>query len=77
MPSRGAPRKAVSRVVQVTCHMSPREAEVIRAQARLSDRSVSSEVRRALLTYYEVNPVAVGTGRGSETNRAGTRYEQQ
>ena len=57
-------------------HVTPAEATAIRERAEQADRSISSELRRALRSYLTENPVAASTGRGSET-RVAARHVQR
>jgi hypothetical protein len=73
VPGHGSP---AGRSEYVGGHVTPAEASAIRALAAEADRSVSSEVRRAILFYLaskDESPAAVGTGRGSKDRVAARR----
>jgi hypothetical protein len=72
VPGHGSP---AGRADFVGAHLTPAEADAIRDLAAEADRSVSSEVRRAVLAYiasHGMSPAPAVTGRGSKT-RAGRR----
>lgn len=68
---------AARRSVLIAAHVSPAEATAIRHLAKLSERTVSTELRRAMLAHLEKENPTPGQTSGSEERSVDERHDQE